>query len=49
MQQRNMLVIAIAALLAVILLAYAYRGSHVTSVPVEQPPTSEPAPTKPGQ
>ena len=52
MQSRNVLVIAIAALLVVILLAYAYRGSQVTPVPADRPTQSEPqqpAPTKPGQ
>lgn len=53
MQSRNYLVIAIAALIVVVLLAYAYRGSEVSTVaPTEGPQqeqTQPPADTKPGQ
>lgn len=53
MQSRNYLVIAIAALIVVVLLAYAYRGSDVSTVAptegLQQEQTQPPAETKPGQ
>lgn len=52
MQSRTYLVIAIAALVAVVLLAYVYRGSEVSTVEPtggQQQEQTQPAETKPGQ